>query len=213
MPAIVAPLFQSRNSAPCCWDDEAADKWLMPARTPEPASKKSKVTPEQKAECERLLALYRDRVPGRMSQDQFGHAFDLGNQSNVGHYLHGRQSLNAVAALKFAKGLECVVEDFSPRLAREIVELVSLATPDRVRGLQAKASREAAAYWPFPQVPMAKIIGLRDSDIARIEGAIMVVVGQLDSEGLRATRRDTLPPVEAQFLRDDPTSRKPGRKK
>lgn len=50
-----------------------------------------------------------------MTQEEFGAQFGIGNQSNVGHYLHGRQSLNAVAALKFARGIGCVVEDFSPR--------------------------------------------------------------------------------------------------
>jgi hypothetical protein len=173
----------------------------MPTRTTDTAqSKKSKVTPEQKAECDRLLALYRERVLGRMSQDQFGHAFDLGNQSNVGHYLHGRQSLNAVAALKFAQGLECFVEDFSPRLSREIVELVSLATPDRVRGLQTRASREAAAYWPFPQVPMTRIINLRDPDIARVEGAIMVVVAQLDAEHRRNARNGSRSAAPTEYI-------------
>ena len=54
-----------------------------------------------------------------MTQKDAAAAWGLGNQSNLAHYLNGRQTLSLEVAIKFAKGLGVSIEDFSPRLARQ----------------------------------------------------------------------------------------------
>lgn len=57
------------------------------------------------------------------SQLVFGNEFDIGNQSMVNQYLNGERPLNLTAAGKFSRGLNCLMDDFSPRLAAQIREL------------------------------------------------------------------------------------------
>lgn len=84
-------------------------------------NKRSKVTEEHLQEAAALKALW-DSRPHR-TQAVFGEAYGLGNQSNVGHYLSGRISLNPKAAAAFARELGVKVSDFSPRVARQLEEL------------------------------------------------------------------------------------------
>lgn len=80
--------------------------------------KKSKITAENRAESAALLAIW--KAKHTLSQNDFGEAYGLGNQSNVGHYLHARNAINLKAAMAFASHLDCDIADFSPRLAREL---------------------------------------------------------------------------------------------
>jgi hypothetical protein len=88
--------------------------------------KSSKMPPELKAEAERLKAIWNSR-PHR-TQAEFGDAYGLGNQSNVGHYLNGRSRLNFTAATAFAKELGCQIADFSPRLAAQLARISPMET-------------------------------------------------------------------------------------
>lgn len=94
--------------------------------------KQGKVTAENLEEAARLKELWnRAKAEGRVtSQEAFGAAFDIGNQSAVGFFLNGRTALSLKAAVGFARGLECRVEQFSPRLAREIDGIVLTTTFD-----------------------------------------------------------------------------------
>lgn len=51
------------------------------------------------------------------TQAEFGEQYLIGNQSAVGQFLRGKTPLSLKAAKGFAKGLNCQVSDFSPRLA------------------------------------------------------------------------------------------------
>lgn len=53
----------------------------------------------------------------RRTQAEFGELHGVGNQSAVGQFLRGKIPLSLKAAKGFAKGLNCLVADFSPRLA------------------------------------------------------------------------------------------------
>lgn len=81
-------------------------------------NRKAKVTPENLAEAERLRAIWRDTP--HLNQTEFGEQFEIGNQSAVGQFLRGVTPLSLKAARGFAKGLDCQIGDFSPRLAAEI---------------------------------------------------------------------------------------------
>lgn len=86
-------------------------------------AKKAKITEEHRAEARRLKAIWDAAKGRRRSQAEFGDAYGLGNQSNVGHYLNARSPLNLKAASAFAAELNCSVKDFSPRIALEMGQL------------------------------------------------------------------------------------------
>jgi SOS-response transcriptional repressor LexA len=50
------------------------------------------------------------------------------SQGGVGHYLNGRNALNAAVAAVFARALQVDVSDFSPSLAKEISAMSAAAT-------------------------------------------------------------------------------------
>ncbi|HMV53618.1 MAG TPA: hypothetical protein PKC15_07790 [Rhodocyclaceae bacterium] len=92
----------------------------------------------QVEDAQRLKALFGSRVP-KMSQMEFGAAFEIGNQGAVWQYLNGRIALNKEAAAKFAKGLGVSVSEFSPRLAAEI------GAQAQVAGCSSEGGRAQAA--------------------------------------------------------------------
>lgn len=96
----------------------------------ETRSKQGKVTEETQREAAALKAIWERTKLARVargvgSQAAFGAEFDIGNQGAVWQFLEGRTALSMKAALGFARGLECRVEDFSQRLAKEIETIAS----------------------------------------------------------------------------------------
>lgn len=84
--------------------------------------RRAKIEPIHLEEAAKLRAIY-ERVnagPNKLSQLAFGQQFDIGSQGMVWQYLNGKSALNLEAALKFARGLQCEVADFSPRLAASL---------------------------------------------------------------------------------------------
>jgi hypothetical protein len=104
-------------------------------------TKKSKITEEHREEAAALKALWDDGRP-RRTQTEFGEAYGLGNQANIGHYLLARNPLNLRAALSFAKELKCKVSEFSPRVATEIEQLLPLLTDQLPHSLQTDQERQ-----------------------------------------------------------------------
>lgn len=84
-------------------------------------SRRATITEENIEESRRLRAIW-DRTPDRPSQAVFGETYNIGNQSAVGHFLNGTSALSMKAAKGFAKGLNCSIGEFSPRLAREAMD-------------------------------------------------------------------------------------------
>lgn len=66
----------------------------------------------------RLRELFNKRAG--MSQQEFAERFGLGTQGMVWQYLSGYRPLNYEAAAKFAKGLNCRIDDFSPEMAESL---------------------------------------------------------------------------------------------
>ncbi len=79
-------------------------------------NRKAKVTPETLAESGRLKAIW-DATENRPSQAVFAEVNEIGGQSAVTSFLNGKTPLSLKAAKGFAKGLNCLISDFSPRLA------------------------------------------------------------------------------------------------
>ena len=74
-----------------------------------------------KKESARLKELFTEKSP--YSQREFAQRYNLGTAGNLWQYLSGRRPLNAKIASSIAQGLNIAVEDFSPRLAKEIAAL------------------------------------------------------------------------------------------
>lgn len=87
--------------------------------------RKAKVTEENLEEAKRLMDLWKQK--STMSQAEFGETFNIGNQSAVGQFLNGLTPLSLKAAAGFAKGLQCTIVDFSPRLADQAAEVSMLS--------------------------------------------------------------------------------------
>jgi len=101
-------------------------------------------------DARRLRALFAER--STLSQMAFGQRYDLGTQSMVSQYLLGRRPLNIDAAMKFADGLGCTINDISPSLAEKITQArqyVVSADDDSLQAVWDTASaesREVARY-------------------------------------------------------------------
>lgn len=130
MNCIVAPLLSTvkrrpaflvaRKNRASCSQPPGGDNWGMSNDAP---SKKAKITDEHREEARRLREIYEERKQGGrpkgMTQAQAGAHYKIGTQSMVGHYLWARSALTLLAAKKFASWLDCQIDDFSPRLAKE----------------------------------------------------------------------------------------------
>jgi len=85
-------------------------------------SKRGKVTDEHREEARRLKEIWDSTYESRKAvklhtQGAFGAEFGIGGQAVVGFFLSGHTALSLKAAKGFAKGLNCMISDFSPRLA------------------------------------------------------------------------------------------------
>lgn len=72
----------------------------------------------QQEDARRLRQLFNERT--KLGQEAFGAEFKIGSQGMVWQYLNGKTPLNIGAASKFAKGLKCSIQDFSPTLAEAV---------------------------------------------------------------------------------------------
>jgi transcriptional regulator with XRE-family HTH domain len=57
-----------------------------------------------------------------MSQEEFGEAYGIGSQGMVSQYLLGTVPLNYEVAAKFARGLNCSIEEICPDMARVLLK-------------------------------------------------------------------------------------------
>jgi transcriptional regulator with XRE-family HTH domain len=68
----------------------------------------------------KLKKLFDERAG--MSQQDFAERYGLGSQGMVWQYLAGYRPMNYEAAAKFARGLGCRIDDFSPEMADALRE-------------------------------------------------------------------------------------------
>lgn len=95
----------------------------------------------------RLRKLFDQRAG--MSQLEFAERFGLGTQGMVWQYLSGYRPLNYEAAAKFAKGLNCRIDDFSPEMAEALREEIL-----PVLGRTAKAAAKVAVILALVLPPL-----------------------------------------------------------
>ena len=85
------------------------------------------LTTEQLEDAKRLKALYESKKKTLgITQQHIADEMNI-TQSAVGHYLNGRNALNISSAVMFSKILDVEVEEFSPRLAKELNQMHAYA--------------------------------------------------------------------------------------
>lgn len=88
-------------------------------------TKKKPITAEQIEDAKRLKAIYNAKKRElKLSQDSIADALGIG-QSAVASLMNGVNALNHTNAAVIAKLLQVGVEEFSPKLAKEIAEMYS----------------------------------------------------------------------------------------
>lgn len=93
-------------------------------------AKDSLLTDENRAESARLKSLY-GAAPHNMTQAAFGEAYGIGNQGAVWQCLNARgMPISLKAAQGFARGLNCQISDFSPRLAALAESIAASIAPE-----------------------------------------------------------------------------------
>lgn len=86
-----------------------------------PKKPRKPLEPEQIEDARRLRLLWDKRPEPQISQAKFAADNGLGDtQGIVWQYISGTIPLNLAAAIKFARGLRCRVQDFSPTLAAHL---------------------------------------------------------------------------------------------
>jgi hypothetical protein len=136
-----------------------------------------KLTPEQKADADRLKARFkawqieRTNAGEPASQDDLAEHLGFG-QSATSQYLNGSIPLNPKAALKFAALLMCEVSEFSPAVAASINAMVAASKP--LPAVNAALSAPTKKHpWPFKSIDMAKLSRVQGEDIGKIEAALL----------------------------------------
>ena len=114
-------------------------------------------------EAKALTALWNAaRAAGTVGpQDQVGETFEIGSQSAVGQFLRGDKPLSLKAACGFAAALQCMLADFSPRLAAEAETAAQFVQP---KG------------WPFKTIRMRDIPAADDARLAQLEAVMRAVL-------------------------------------
>lgn len=98
--------------------------------------KKRALSADELLECAALNAIYKAKKKELgVTQERIAiEGLKANSQSAASHYLTGRNALNAEAAAVFAKYLQVPIQDFSPRLAKEISSMAKSVTELRTVG-------------------------------------------------------------------------------
>lgn len=155
------------------------------------------------ADAARLKAIFDQMVKKRgESREDFGRRTGLGKAANVGHYLTGINKLDVESARKFAAGIPCRIEDFSPHWARVAQASGQVALSEKTGthehgGIGHSVNESAGTYGPLvgkdsgPNIKLPLIhwrqVGLMTEDnhcLIGIEGVEFV-----ESDGESVTAR------------------------
>lgn len=124
----------------------------------------------EQQESQLLSDIFAERA--LMSQKAFGEQHKLGSASMVWQYLHGHRPLNLKAGCRFARGLGVPLEQFSPRLALELQEVLVAVGPEaapaeggqeyaRIPCVELLLKRGVKGFSVKPILPAASFIAFR----------------------------------------------------
>lgn len=96
-----------------------------------------------------------------------------GGQAMIYQHITGRRPIGIEAAMAYAEGFGCSLAAISPRLAAETQKAASLSVNAPI------PVPAADGAWPFPSVPASLVKGLADDQLKRLEGALLLALGQM----------------------------------
>lgn len=124
--------------------------------------------PQRIEDAGRLLDLYEKKIKGNKSQIEFGVDSGIGSQGMVYQYLQGKRPLNIVAATKFAAAMGCKISDFSPSLAKDILEAARYV--------------EGAGVWPHEYLPEDRFMKRSKRERGNLELLVIEKLEDLEAE-------------------------------
>lgn len=98
-----------------------------------------------------------------------------GGQAMIYQHITGRRPMSLDAAMAYAKGFDCPLDQISPRLALEVGRASSLTG----EAASTEPSPSATPPWPFPSIPEKDVRALPPEKLSSLEGAIALAIAQL----------------------------------
>lgn len=96
-----------------------------------------------------------------------------GGQAMIYQHITGRRPIGIEAAMAYAAGFNCKLEEISPRLALEAQKAAALSSK-----MIAPETTESTV-WPFPSICEADVRSLSPGELGQLEGAMALAIGQL----------------------------------
>lgn len=135
------------------------------------------LSPEQRQDAERLKAIYSAKKADlKLTQDSLAARCGWDSQGTVSQYLNGKIPLNLPAGAKFAKALECSIEEFSPRLAAEARTVSNLLPSSDTQRASTPADSHSQKHQQGATVTLAAVRSLRAA-------AEFITIHQYDAAG------------------------------
>lgn len=132
----------------------------------EDSARRAKITDEHRAEATKLREIFVEaqaaakKAGNPFTQQQFAEDYGFGSQSLLWQYLYARIPLNLKTAFAFARGLNCRVVDFSPRLAAMGPDHQAASPPMSVQYVSAPEVSFLAMYRALKQPHRAQVLAL-----------------------------------------------------
>ncbi|MFY3460932.1 S24 family peptidase [Achromobacter xylosoxidans] len=96
-----------------------------------------------------------------------------GGQAMIYQHITGRRPISIEAAMAYAAGFKCSLEEISPRLAIEAQKAAALSSESPT------APTSTAPSWPFSTISEAEIRALSPAKLNALEGALALAIAQL----------------------------------
>lgn len=148
------------------------------------------LSPEQERECSTLKKIFNEK--SKLSQREFVKEYGLGTPANLGQYLNGRRPLSLKIATTLANALNVKVEDFSPRLAKELASL----QPDSVAPVSMFSMKKIPILSHVQAGLLTDVGQIPDFNSLIEQGDYIVVDGELpDGTFAMEIRGDSMAPM------------------
>ncbi|EMR4172052.1 hypothetical protein R2537_007083 [Pseudomonas aeruginosa] len=106
-----------------------------------------------------------------------------GGQAMIYQHITGRRPISIEAAMSYAAGFKCSLEEISPRLAMEAQKAAALSS-------EPSAPTTAPSHvWPFSTIAESEVLALPPAKLNALEGAIALAIAQLNLGIAVAPRR------------------------
>ncbi|MGZ0105182.1 S24 family peptidase [Achromobacter sp. KK8] len=109
-----------------------------------------------------------------------------GGQAMIYQHITGRRPISVEAAMAYASGFQCSLEEISPRLAIEAQKAAALSSEVPV------AAPGPAISWPFSSISEAAVRALPPSKLNALDGALALAMAQLNI-GIEVAPKRSLP--------------------